>query len=196
MSDFIGPPRAPTGTQISPNWAIAAAVFSSLSQAYAGYAAVRTAQYEAKSQASALGHRARMLELDRRDAQRRAFAIEEQGRSQVANVTLEGQQRRGAALASAAAAGVDASSASAREVQASDKLIDAIDVYHINLGTVRAANAARAGAVAIENEAAFARTNARGLRRSARYARPEAHLLAGLASAASSAEQIYNYRRA
>lgn len=188
------------GTGISPaadtsaNWLIAAAVFGQLNSAYSNFHAVNMAQIEAKSQASAFGHRSRMLQLDRRAAERRAQDILSQGQAEAGVVGLEGAQRRAASTAGNAARGVDSSVGSAAEGQASDRLVEAIDVYNINLSSVRAANAVRAGRVAIENEALFARTSERNLRRSARVAQPEAQLIGGLGSAALTGYALGSYR--
>ncbi len=196
MRDFVansGAGGQPAG--VSPNWAIAAGVFSQLASAYAGFHQARMATFEAKSQASAFGHRAVMLQMDQRAAERRAASILEQGQSQVGAVTLEGGQRRAAIEAATAARGVEAGVGSAAEVQASEKLIQDIDVSNVTLGAVQAANAARTGAVAIENEARAARVSSRNLRRSARVAAPETHLFAGLANAGITGYAIDQYRR-
>ena len=178
------------------SWAIGAAVFGQLTTAYANFANVRAAQAQARSQASALSHRARMLQLDRRAAERQAMEILQQGQAEIANLTLAGGQRRAEIEASTAAAGVEAGVGSAAEVQASERLIQDVEAYHINLSSVRAASAARRGAVAIDNEARGLRTSARNLRRGARYAAPESALLSGIAGAGLSAGSLYNYRRA
>lgn len=180
----------------SPTWAIAAAVFSGLSSAYANFAAVRTQQYQAKSQASALSFRSRMLDYDARAAEQRAQQILQQGQSDVGRISLEGSQRRAETAASTAARGVEAGVGSAAEVAASERLIEAIDVYNVNLSSVREANAARTGAVTLRNEALLGRVGSRNLRRSARAAAPEAQLLGGAAGAAVDAYRIANYRRA
>lgn len=198
LRDFMAgsAPASPAAPPVSPSWAIAASVFGQLAGAYANFAAVRMAKLETKAQASTFGHRARMLELDRRAAARRAESLLEQGASEIANVTLEGGQRRAAIEASTAARGVEAGVGSAAEVQASEKLIQDIDVYNINLARVKAANAARAGAVAAANEGRFARASGINLRRSARAAAPESQLFAGIGNAALSAYTLSNYRRA
>jgi hypothetical protein len=192
---FGAPAAAQPGPSGPNSWLLAASVFSNLTEAYAGFHGARMAQEEAKSQASAYGHRARMLELDRRAAELRAESILEAGQVEAGMVSLEGEQRRAAIEASTAARGVEAGVGSAAEVQASEKLIEQIDVYNINLASVRAANAAREGAVAAGNEALFAGTSSVNLRRSARAARPEAHLFAGLGSAGLTASYLSNYRR-
>jgi hypothetical protein len=186
---------AAPSTSVSPNWAIAAAVFGDLTRGYASFAEARARQEETKAQASFLGHRARMLEMDRRAAMRQAESILEAGQSEIGRVTLEGGQRRAAIEASQAARGVEAGVGSAAEVMASERLMQQAEVYHINLSAVRQASAARQGAVAIGNEALFSRTSSRSLRRSARRAAPEAALLGGAASAGLSAAYLSNYRR-
>jgi hypothetical protein len=182
----------------SPAWGAAAMVFAQLQQAYAGYNAERLQSYELESAASAYGHQQRMLRLDMRAAELQAQSLIEQAQSEVANLTLEGGQRRAAMETSMAAAGVDSSAGSAREALVSDRLIDKIDSYHINLAGVRAANAARLRAVGLQNDALAAGTSADNLRRSARAARRGGYeqLGAGLTSGAIDAWALYNYRRA
>lgn len=172
------------GGGVDPTWAIAAGIFAELTSAYANFTASRIAKEQTKAQASAFGHRARMLELDRRSAELRAQSILEQGNAEIGQLGLEAAQRRAAIAAGTAARGVEAGVGSAAEVQASERLIQAIDAYHINLDTVRAAEAERTRAVGIANEARFSRASARNLRRSAKTAYPESHLIAGLGSAA------------
>lgn len=181
---------------VSPHVAIATSIFAGLTRAYAGFAQVRAAQEEQKAQSSAMGHRARMLQLDRRWALQRAESILQQGQGEVGRVSLAGEQRRAAITASAAARGVEAGVGSAAEVLASEKLIEQIDVYNITLDSVRQAGAVRQGARNIENEGRFARASSRNLRRGANAAAPEASLLAGLGSSALSAAYLSNYRRA
>jgi hypothetical protein len=181
---------------VSPVWAVAASVFAGLNEGYAGFAAIRSAQEERRSQASALDFRARMLQFDRRAAEKQAESILAQGQSEIANVTLAGGQRRADIEAATAARGVEAGAGgNVAEVQASERIIEQAEVYHINLASVQAANAARRGAVAAGNEALFSRTSARNLRRSARRAAPESALLSGLGSSALSTAYLLNYRR-
>ena len=191
----LKPWKADDAPKVSPGLAIAAGVFGDLSRAYANFAAVRMGQYEAKSQASSLSHRARMLDLDRRSAERRAESILEAGQQQASVARSAGRQAVAVEEADAAARGVDSSVGSAAEVLASEDLMAAMDVYHINLASVQAANAERTGAVAIGNEALFARTGARNLRRSVRAADPAAQLYGGLGSAALTTGLLATYKR-
>lgn len=188
--------RMPDSAGVSPNWAVAAAVAGQLTQAYASFNATRLAAYEGRAQASAFAFRARMLELDRRAAEIQAQSILDQGQSEAGMVGLEGAQRRAEMTASAAANGRTAGVGSAADVQVSERLMEAIDVYHVNLASVRQANAARTAAVGIGNQAAFARTSSRMLRRSARASAPETQLVGGLASGALAGYEVANYRRA
>lgn len=201
MSSFGGDmqvPRVdggPAGASAPSSWLIGAAVFGQLSQAYAGFSAARMAGYEAKSQASSFGFRARMLELDRRNAELQAESILEQGQAEVSDVGLAGAQRRADIEAASAARGVTTGVGSAAEVQVSEKLMEQIDKYHINLASVRAANAARTGAVATGNEALLSRTSAANLRRSARASSPESYLVGGLGQGLLTGYALSTYRR-
>lgn len=161
---------------------IGAIGFGMLSDAYSRFHAVEMAQIETRSQADFYGHRSRLLELDYRSAVQSAQAILEQGQREAAFAGLEGAQRRSAMEASAAARGVE-SNGNVAEALASDRLLEDIDKLQINLAAVRANNAARARAVEISNQQRFDRVTQRNLRRSARYAQPEAALIGGLANA-------------
>ncbi len=180
--------------QVSPYWAMGAALFSQLTSAYAGYQGVQMEVLEQKSQASAFAHRSRMLELDRAAAEKRAQSILEAGGEAVGDVTSAGAQQRAQTEANQAARGVESSTGGARDVLRSEKLLQDIDVYRISLETVQQANAARAGAVAIANEARFARVSSRNLRSSAKAAHGEAGLFAGLGAGLVNAAGIYDYR--
>lgn len=162
-------------------WAIMAGIFADLTSAYSSYNAVRLQKVAQKAQASALDFRSRMLDMDRRAAERQAESILSQGRAEIGRVTLEGGQRRAQLEARTAASGVEASGRNAIEAQASERLMQEIDVYNINLASVQQANAARQRATDIGNQAAFNRTAAVSLRRQARAANPEAAFLGGLA---------------
>lgn len=189
-------PAGKTSTTSGPSAAlIGAAVFGQLSMAYGQFSAARMASYEAKAQASAMGHRSRMLQLDRRAAELRAQSILEQGQAQIGDVGLAGSQRRASIEASTAARGVESGVGSAAEVQVSERLMEQIDAYHINLASVQAANAARAGATAIANEALLTRTSAANFRRSAKAARPETYLASGIGQSLLTGYMLGNYRR-
>jgi hypothetical protein len=163
---------------------IGASVAGALAGAYSNFHAVQMRQIETRQQADMMGHRARLMDLDYRDAFQQAQNELEAGQSQIAATRLVGAQRRAELEASAAARGVEVSGSTA-EAQASERLIEDINVYHINLASVQANNASRRRAVAIENEQRFARVSQRNLRRTAKYAQPEAALIGGLFSAAS-----------
>ena len=177
------------------SWLIGAAVFGQLSQAYSQFSAARMAGFEAKSQASSFGFRARMLQLDRRNAEQRAESILEQGQAEVSDVGLAGSQRRADIEVAGAARGVTAGVGSAAEVQVSEKLLEQIDAYHINLDSVRRANAVRTGATAAGNEAIIARASAANLRRSAKASSPESYLVGGLGQGLLTGYALSTYRR-
>lgn len=164
---------------------IAAVAAGMLSDAYSRFHAIEMAQIETRAQADFEGHRARLLELDYRSAIHRAEAVLEQGQQEASQRGLEGAQRRAAITASLAARGIEASGANVAEILQAEALTEGMDVYHINLSAVRAARAAREEAVQIQNEQRFARVSQRNLRRTARYAQPEAALIGGALNAFS-----------
>lgn len=174
---------------------LGAAFFGQLSQAYAQFSQARMAAYEAKAQASSFGFRSRMLELDRRAAERQAESILEAGQAQVGDIGLAGSQRRAEISAATAARGVEAGVGNAAEVQVSQRLLEEIDKGHFRLEAVRRANAARAGATTIGNEALLSRTSAANLRRSAKATQPEAYLGAGIGQGLLQGYMLSKYRR-
>lgn len=181
---------APTS---NPGFAVAASIVGGLANAYAGFSQVRLRNLELRQASSAQQHYSRMLQFDIRNAERRAIAILEQGQAEVGKITLEGGQRRAEIRARAGARGI--AGASVREAEISDRLIQDIDAYNINLAAVREANAARAEATDGRNRALFARTSARNLRASARDENAYGALGLGLASTATRAIDAYRYRR-
>lgn len=192
---FGGGDGWPVVPEASPGIAIGTAVFKELLGAYAGFTAVRTNRVALGMERDYQQHVATMADLDRRNAERRAQSILEQGQSEIANLTMEGGQRRGAARATTAARGIVVGTGSAEDAERSDKAIEALDVYHINLAAVREANAARAEAVGAGNRALFARTSARNMRRAAKATSPEGQLFAGLLSAGIEGARVGSYRR-
>ena len=166
-------------------YTIATSVFAGLSQAYAAFSSDRFDRIQQRSQESALRFRATMLDFDRRAAERQAQGILEQGKAQIGALTLEGGQRRAAMRTVAAAYGIDVGRGGDKLAQLSDRLIQDVEGYHINLNAVRAAAAARRGGTAIENQQALLRTQAAALRRSYRTIYPEAQLALGSLTAAA-----------
>lgn len=175
-----------------PGFAMAAAMFAELSAGYEGFAKVRAQQIERGTAADQQLHRANMLDLDRRQAERQARSILRQGEDQVAAITLEGGQRRAQMRTRAAASGFGG--ASAREAQLSEKLIQDLEVYHVKVDTARRAGAARSEAVRIGNRALFARTSAQNLQASAELGSPEASLALGAGRGIARALRISEYR--
>lgn len=157
-----------------------------LASAYSKFAQVQMAQIETRSAADFQRFRGQTLALDVRSALRAAEGIVQQGRTEASARGLEGEQRRAAITAEMAAQGLEAGPGNQADVLVAEATIEAIDVYNINLNTVRAANQARAQAVNLRNEQRFAAVSERNLRRTARYAQPEAQLVAGLAGGLSS----------
>ena len=176
---------AAEAAKASPTTAIATSVAAGLSKAYSAFHAVSMQQIELRQAADAMSHRARLIDLDARAAYRAAERELQVGQDQISQVGLEGVQRRSAINASAAARGVDSTSGSGAEVQASQRLVEAIDVYNINLASVEASNARRSEGVAARNEALMSRVSARNARRTAKYSDPVGSLVLGLANYAT-----------
>lgn len=190
--DTIG--AAPAAGYNARAWAIAGGVFADLTSATATFEQVRLQQTAQRAQASASSFRARMLELDRRAAEKQAQSILRAGQAEIGRVTLEGGQRRAALEARMAASGVDASGANAIEAQVSERLMQEIDAYNINLESVQQANAVRRRAVDLGNQAGFQRQAAVSLRRQARVAAPESAFLGGAASSAARTGYLLAYK--
>ena len=170
-------------------------LFGAASSAIGGYYAAKTQQYQDKSQASSLEFQSNMDAINSRQAELSAQSIEEQGKSQVSQYTMQAAQQQSAQTVGTAARGVDLTSGSAIQQRASSELVKDMDVYTINANATRAAAGERTQATNDSNEALLARTGAANLNASAASISPGAAAATSLLSSASSVGSQWDWRR-
>jgi len=121
-----------------------------------------------KSRALAAEFEQSIANMNARAAEEEAMAILSAGRDQIGVLTMAAGQEKATQTARAARRGVAVGSGSAAEARASTEIIKQIDMLTANANTVRAANAARRGAVNYRNQALMSGVSARNLRASRR----------------------------
>lgn len=141
---FTGPMPGELGlgsafSKMSPWLAVAGAVQSAIGSYYQA----KSAQIQAKSQASTLQFQQDISQLNARQAEFQAQNILLAGERQAGQYTMRAGQLKGSTRASLAARGGVLSEGSNLEVMASQDLAKEIDTLTINANTVRAAEAAR-----------------------------------------------------
>lgn len=119
--------------------------------------------YSAKSQKSAAGFNAAMAELNARQSEQQAQSALQQGKRQVAAITLKAGQLKSAQRAALAANGVDLGTGSAAELQASTDIMKAADAGTAELNALQAAWGYRMQGVNSKNQALMARAQARSI---------------------------------
>lgn len=159
-----------------------------LTQAVGSYYAAESQKYALKSQAMDLKYRQTMANMNARSAEQEAQAVIQAGQAEMGRLGLQYGQLKGEMRASTGARGVQAGVGSEAEAAASVEYAKQTDRIMINSNAVRAANAARARAVGMRNEAAMAGANASALRSQAGAIQPwmsaGSSLLAGAGSVA------------
>src|SRR5690606_8003924 len=119
--------------------------------------------FGAKSQASNLKSQARIADINARIADLGAESALEQGKGEVARLTLQAGQLRGRQRTALAANGVDLGAGSAAEIQASADILKDIDVDTIRANASRSAWGHRTQATNSRNQGLMARATASGI---------------------------------
>jgi adenine-specific DNA methylase len=136
-------------------------------QAVGTYYAVKSQKAQLESQALSLEHQASMSAINARAAESDAQAILEAAQTEAGQVSAQYGQAEGETRAAAGGRGIEAGPGSQAEVQASIAYAKKVDIYQIQSNAVRAANAARTGAVNATNESNLARVSAANVRKTA-----------------------------
>lgn len=139
--------------------------------------------YAARSQKSALKHQASMAQINARIAELGAESAMEQGKQQVAALTMQAGQLKGKQRAALAANGVDLGQGSAAELQASTEIMKQIDMATARGNALRTAWGHRMQATNMRGEAAMAKASAGTINP---FATGATSLLGGASSVASS----------
>lgn len=155
-------------------------------------ASVLGAFFEAKSRqygfrAAALRHGFEQLQVvqDARNAEADAVEALEASRYEIGRMTMAAGRARSARTVATAARGIELSSASVVEAQASDDIVTEADRFALSLSGARAAAAARRRGDAARAAGDFAAVSERNARRSARLANPFGGIASTLLSSAT-----------
>jgi hypothetical protein len=154
-------------------------VAGAVSSAIGAFYSVKSAQYQAKSQALSLEFQQSLSYINARAAERDAQQSLLAGQYEAGRAGLQYRQAVEASRTRQAAGGIQGGVGSAGEVTASIELAKQMDQIAITRNSVRAANAARTGRVSELNRAQMAGVSAENLRTTAGALNP------GLAGATS-----------
>lgn len=138
-----------------------------ISSAIGSFYAAKSAQYQEKTQASSLAFEGDMAALNASRAEITAQSIQEAGKNQVANYTMQAGEQKAQATASMAARGIVLGVGSAANVSASMDVQKSENVLAINSNTARQAWAARQQETNYQNQSALDRVSAVNALRSA-----------------------------
>lgn len=175
---------AQTG-QAAKNLGLVTSVLAGVNSAVGTYYAAKTAQYEAKSQASSFGFQSDMAAINASRSEMMAQSIEEAGKSEIAAYTMRAGQEKAGAVAEMAGHGIALGQGSALDVAASMDLEKDLNVLAIHSNTVRQASAARAQATNYRNESLLDRTSSVNATRSANSISPMGNMVNSLLGSAT-----------
>mgnify|MGYP003132139393 CR=1 FL=1 len=176
-----------------------------LTSAIGAFYSIKSAQYQAKSQAMNLEFQATMADMNARAAENDAQNILRAGQQQAGQVGLQYRQLKSATRARRGGAGIQSGVGSAAEIDASIDYAKETDIISINMNTVRAAKGRRMQGVGMQTQASMGRLSASNMLASARSMNPGlagfTSLLGGATGVASTwaqsrrDEQRYRYQR-
>lgn len=149
---------AQTGKSMQ-NIGLLASVLTGVNSAIGTFYAAKSAQYEEKSQSSNLAFQSDMAAINSSREEMTAESIEEAGKNQIANYTMQAGQQKAAATASTAARGIALGVGSAADVSASMDIEKSLNVLAINSNTTRQAWAARQEGTNYANQSLLSRTS-------------------------------------
>lgn len=150
---------AQTGQAIK-NVSLLGQVFGGINSAIGSFYAAKTAQNEEKSQASSYAFQSNMASISAARSEMTAESIEESGKSQIANYTMQAGEQKASATASMAARGIALGVGSAATVSASMDVEKDLNVLAINQNTTRQAWAQREQGTNYTNQALLDRVSA------------------------------------
>ena len=185
---------AQTG-QAMKNFGLVTSVLGGINSAIGSFYAEKTAQYEAKSQASGFAFQSDMAAMNASRAEMTAQSIEESGKSQIANYTIQAGQQKAGAVASMAARGIALGSGSSADVAASMDIEKSLNVMAINSNTTRQAWAARQQGTNYANESLMDRASAVNATRSAGSISPFGSTINSLMGSATQVAGQWDYNR-
>jgi hypothetical protein len=185
---------AQTGQSLK-NIGLVTQVLGGINSAIGTFYAAKTAQYQEKSQASTDAFQSDMAAINSSRAEITAESIEEAGKSQIANYTMQAGQQKAAATASMAARGIALGVGSAADVSASMDVEKDLNVLAINSNSTRQAWAARQQGTNYANESLIDRTSAVNANRSAGSISPVGSTVNSLLGSATQLAGQWDYSR-
>lgn len=183
---------ARTGQQLK-NIGLITSVLGGINSAIGTFYAAKTAQYQERSQASGFAFQSDMASINATRANITAESIDEAGRNQVANYTMQEGQQKASATASMAARGIALGVGSAADVSASMDVEKDLNVLAINSNTTRQAWAAREQGTNYQNQASVDRTSAVNTTRSANSISPFGNTVNSLLGSATQISGQWDY---
>lgn len=157
---------AQTGAMMK-NLGLVTSILGGVSSAIGSYYAAQSARYQEKSQASSFAFQADMAAINSSREELTAESIEEAGKSQIANYTMQAGQQKAGATAAIASRGIALGVGSAADVAASMDIEKGLNVMAINANATRQAWAARQQETNYQNESLLDRVSSVNARRSA-----------------------------
>jgi hypothetical protein len=185
---------AKTGQSLK-NVGLLTTVLGGVSSAIGSFYAAQTAQYQEKSQASGFAFQSDMAAINSSRAEMTAESIEEAGKNQVANYTMQEGQQKAGATASMAARGIALGQGSAADVAASMDVEKSLNVLAINSNTTRQAWAAREQGTNYANQSLLDRTSSVNALRGANTISPFGNTVNSLLGSATQIAGRWDYNR-
>lgn len=185
---------AQTG-QAMKNAGLVVSILGGVNSAIGSFYAAKTAQYQDKSQASSFAFQSNMASINASRAEMTAQSIEEAGKSQIANYTMQAGEQKAGATVTMAARGIALGVGSAADVSASMDVEKSLNVLNINTNATRQAWAARQQATNYQNESLLDRTSAVNANRSADSISPFGSTVNSLLGSATQIAGQWDYSR-
>lgn len=185
---------AQTGQALK-NIGLVTQVLGGINSAIGSFYAAKSAQYQEKSQASSFAFQSDMAAINSSRAEMTAESIEESGKNEIANYTMQAGQQKANATASMAARGIVLGQGSAADVSASMDLEKDLNVMAINSNATRQAWAAREQETDYTNQALLDRTSSVNATRSAATISPVGSTVNSLLGSATQIAARWDYSR-
>ena len=177
------------------NIGLLTSVMGGINSAIGTFYAAKSEQYQQKSEASSYAFQSDMAAINSSRAEITAESIQESGKSQIANYTMQAGQQKAAATASMAARGIALGVGSAANVSASMDVEKDLNVLAINSNTTRQAWAAREQGTNYANQSLLDRTSAVNATRSANSISPMGGAVNSLMGSATQIAGQWDYGR-
>lgn len=177
------------------NLGLLTSVLGGVNSAIGSYYAAKSTQYQEKSQASSFAFQSDMAAINSSREEMTAESIEEAGKNQIANYTMQAGEQKAGATASMAARGIALGVGSAADVSASMDIEKDLNVMAINSNTTRQAWAARQQGTNYANESLLDRTSSVNALRSAGTVSPIGGTVNSLLGSASQIAGQWDWQR-